>query len=106
MSGVQVEFQSVSFVERDLPPRVDDLELTIEAGEIMVLLGRSGSGKTTTLRLVNALLLPSRGEVRVGGKATTAWNPVELRRRTGYVIQEGGLFPHFEIGRASCRERV
>jgi osmoprotectant transport system ATP-binding protein len=99
MSGVPVKFQGVSFVERDLPPRVEDLDLSIEAGEIVVLLGRSGSGKTTTLRLVNALLLPSRGEVRVGGKATTAWNPVELRRRTGYVIQEGGLFPHFDVAR-------
>jgi osmoprotectant transport system ATP-binding protein len=99
MSGVQVEFQGVSFVERGLPPRVEDLDLSIEAGEIVVLLGRSGSGKTTTLRLVNAILLPSRGEVRVAGKATTAWNPVELRRRTGYVIQEGGLFPHFDVAR-------
>jgi len=99
MSGVPVEFQGVSFVERGLPPRVEDLDLSIEAGEIVVLLGRSGSGKTTTLRLVNALLLPSRGKVRVGGKATTAWNPVELRRRTGYVIQEGGLFPHFDVAR-------
>ena len=99
MSGVRVEFQDVSFVERDLPPRVEDLDLTIEAGEIVVLLGRSGSGKTTTLRLVNALLLPSRGEVRVDGKSTRAWDPVELRRHTGYVIQEGGLFPHFDVAR-------
>jgi osmoprotectant transport system ATP-binding protein len=99
MSGLPVEFQGVSFVERGLPPRVEDLDLSIAAGEIVVLLGRSGSGKTTTLRLVNALLLPSRGEVRVGDKATTTWNPVELRRHTGYVIQEGGLFPHFDVAR-------
>jgi osmoprotectant transport system ATP-binding protein len=99
MSGARVEFQGVSFFERHLPPRVEDLELTIDAGEIMILLGRSGSGKTTTLRLVNALLLPSRGEVRVDGKSTRAWNPIELRRRTGYVIQEGGLFPHLDVAR-------
>jgi osmoprotectant transport system ATP-binding protein len=99
MAGVPVEFQGVSFVERDFPPRVEDLDLSIEAGEIVVLLGRSGSGKTTTLRLVNGLLLPSRGEVRVDRKSTTAWDPVELRRHTGYVIQEGGLFPHFDVAR-------
>ncbi len=99
MTGVPVEFRGVSFVEQDLPPRVADLDLSIEAGEIVVLLGRSGSGKTTTLRLVNALLLPSRGEVRVDRKSTAAWDPVELRRHTGYVIQEGGLFPHFDVAR-------
>jgi osmoprotectant transport system ATP-binding protein len=99
MSGVRVEFEGVSFVERGLPPRVEDLDLAIEAGEIVVLLGRSGSGKTTTLRLVNSLLLPSRGEVRVDGKSTRTWNPIELRRHTGYVIQEGGLFPHFDVAR-------
>jgi osmoprotectant transport system ATP-binding protein len=99
MTGVAVEFQGVSFVEANLPPRVADLDLSIGAGEIVVLLGRSGSGKTTTLRLVNALLLPSRGEVRVDRKSTTAWDPVELRRHTGYVIQEGGLFPHFDVAR-------
>jgi osmoprotectant transport system ATP-binding protein len=99
MTGVPVEFERVSFAERDLPPRVTDLDLAIDAGEIVILLGRSGSGKTSTLRLVNALLLPSRGEVRVDRKSTTAWDPVELRRHTGYVIQEGGLFPHFDVAR-------
>lgn len=62
-----------------------------------MLLGRSGSGKTTTLRLVNALLLPSAGEVVVERTATTAWDPVRLRRSIGYVIQEIGLFPHFTV---------
>jgi osmoprotectant transport system ATP-binding protein len=64
-----------------------------------VLLGRSGSGKTTTLKLLNALLLPTSGEVVVEGRATTAWEPHRLRRRTGYVIQEVGLFPHFTVAR-------
>jgi osmoprotectant transport system ATP-binding protein len=73
--------------------------MTIEPGETLVLLGRSGSGKTTSLRLVNALLTPSSGEVRVDGRATTAWDRVALRRRTGYAIQEGGLFPHFTVDR-------
>ena len=63
----------------------------------MVLLGESGCGKTTTLRLVNRLLTPTSGDVFVEGKATTEWDPISLRRRTGYVIQEAGLFPHFTI---------
>jgi osmoprotectant transport system ATP-binding protein len=63
------------------------------------LLGESGCGKTTTLKLVNRLLTPSSGEVLVEGKPTTTWDPIALRRRIGYVIQEGGLFPHFTIAR-------
>jgi osmoprotectant transport system ATP-binding protein len=76
-----------------------DLTCEVEQGRTLVLLGRSGSGKTTALKMVNALLLPSTGEVLVEGRATTAWNPIELRRRIGYVIQETGLFPHFTIAR-------
>jgi osmoprotectant transport system ATP-binding protein len=76
-----------------------DLTCEIEQGRTLVLLGRSGSGKTTALKMVNALLLPSTGEVLVEGRATTAWNPIELRRRIGYVIQETGLFPHFTVAR-------
>jgi osmoprotectant transport system ATP-binding protein len=64
-----------------------------------VLLGESGCGKTTTLKLVNRLLLPTTGEVLVEGKATTEWDAIRLRRMTGYVIQEGGLFPHFTVER-------
>ena len=94
-----VEFRGVSFVEEGATPRVDRLDLAISAGETLVLLGRSGSGKTTTLRLINALLLPTAGEVRVDDRPTTGWDTVELRRRTGYVIQEGGLFPHFDVER-------
>ena len=64
-----------------------------------MLLGESGCGKTTTLRLINRLLVPTAGEVLVEGRATTAWDEIELRRRTGYVIQEAGLFPHFTVAR-------
>src|ERR1041384_1035852 len=71
----------------------------VDRGETLVLLGESGCGKTTTLKLVNRLLTPTSGEVRVEGKSTTAWDPIALRRRIGYVIQEGGLFPHFTIAR-------
>src|SRR5713226_554405 len=74
-----------------------DLNLIVEAGETLVLLGRSGSGKTTALKMVNGLILPTEGEVRVEGKSTTAWDLVRLRRRIGYVIQEVGLFPHFTV---------
>lgn len=74
-----------------------DLTLDVEAGETLVLLGRSGSGKTTILKLVNGLVQPSAGEVLVEGTSTTVWDPIRLRRRIGYVIQEGGLFPHFTV---------
>ena len=63
----------------------------------MALVGRSGSGKTTLLRLVNRLLDADSGEVLVDGISTRAWDPVELRRRTGYVIQDAGLFPHLTV---------
>ncbi|HJS25125.1 MAG TPA: ATP-binding cassette domain-containing protein [Pyrinomonadaceae bacterium] len=85
----------------EVPPLqiISELNLSVERGETLVLLGESGCGKTTTLKLVNRLLTPSAGEVRVEGKATTEWDPISLRRRIGYVIQEGGLFPHFTIAR-------
>ncbi len=76
-----------------------DLNFEVEQGRTLVLLGRSGSGKTTALKMVNALVTPTSGEVLVDGRATTAWNPIELRRSIGYVIQETGLFPHFTIAR-------
>jgi osmoprotectant transport system ATP-binding protein len=76
---------------------LSDLSFELEAGETLVLLGRSGSGKTTALKMVNALLMPSAGEVSVEGIPTTAWDLIRLRRRIGYVIQEAGLFPHFTV---------
>src|SRR6266536_729393 len=95
-----VEFRDVSYsVPSVSSPIISGLNLTVEKGETLVLLGESGCGKTTTLKLVNRLLLPTAGEVLVEGKPTTAWDPITLRRRIGYVIQEGGLFPHFTIAR-------
>jgi osmoprotectant transport system ATP-binding protein len=76
---------------------ISDLSFTIFSGETLVLLGRSGCGKTTTLRLINRLLTPTQGEVRVKGRSTKDWNTIELRRQIGYVIQEVGLFPHFTV---------
>lgn len=93
---IAVEFQDVSF-EIDRRLLLSQLNLTIAAGEALVLLGRSGSGKTTTLKLINRLLVPTGGQVVVHDRPTTTWNPIELRRRIGYVIQEIGLFPHMTI---------
>jgi len=73
------------------------VNLRVEAGETLVLLGRSGSGKTTALKMTNGLLYPNHGQVLIDGRATTEWDPVRLKRSTGYVIQEGGLFPHFTV---------
>ena len=92
-----VEFREVCYRIRD-SLILDKLSFRIEPGETLVLLGRSGSGKTTALKLVNGLLFPSSGEVLVDGRSTTAWNVIALRRSIGYVIQEVGLFPHFTIG--------
>jgi osmoprotectant transport system ATP-binding protein len=76
---------------------LDDLNLEIRQGEILVLLGESGCGKTTSLKLINRLIEPTSGEVLVEGKATTDWDAIVLRRRIGYVLQEAGLFPHFTV---------
>jgi osmoprotectant transport system ATP-binding protein len=78
---------------------VEDVSFSVAAGETLVLLGRSGSGKTTTLKLVNRLLEPSAGEVRVAGERAADLPATALRRRIGYVIQEIGLFPHFTVER-------
>jgi len=92
-----VEFRAVSYAVNGGRPIIDALDLEVRRGETLVLLGESGCGKTTTLRLVNRLLTPTSGHVLVEGKATTEWDVIRLRRRTGYVIQEAGLFPHFTV---------
>jgi len=97
VTAAAVEFRRVSFRIGD-KVILDDLSFAIQAGETLVLLGRSGSGKTTALKMVNGLLFPSSGEVLVDGRPTTAWDLIALRRSIGYVIQEVGLFPHFTIG--------
>lgn len=94
---IAVEFRDVSF-QINRRPLLSHLNLTIYQGEALVLLGRSGSGKTTTLKLINHLLIPTQGQVLVNNRPTTEWDAIELRRRIGYVIQEIGLFPHFSVG--------
>jgi len=95
--NILVEFRDVSLAIDGGPKIIDRLSLTVASGETLVLLGESGCGKTTTLRLVNRLLTPTTGQVLVENKATVDWDVTRLRRRTGYVIQEAGLFPHFTV---------
>jgi osmoprotectant transport system ATP-binding protein len=93
-----VEFRNVSF-EIGANRILSDISLTVEVGETLVLLGRSGSGKSTALKLTNGMLFPTRGQVLVDGRPTVEWDPIRLKRRIGYVIQEVGLFPHFTVAR-------
>ncbi|WP_431098180.1 ABC transporter ATP-binding protein [Polaromonas aquatica] len=76
---------------------VDGLSLTINTGEICVLIGPSGCGKTTTMRMINRMVEPDSGRIEVGGRDVTKMDPVELRRSIGYVIQQVGLFPHMTL---------
>jgi osmoprotectant transport system ATP-binding protein len=91
-----VEFRNVGY-SIDGISIIEGLDLNVLKSEILVLLGESGCGKTTTLRLINRLIVPTTGTVRVAGKPTTDWDEIELRRKTGYVLQDGGLFPHFTV---------
>jgi osmoprotectant transport system ATP-binding protein len=94
-----IEFRDVSYHINDIPSRgiVSGISLEIRHGETLVLLGRSGSGKSTLLKLMNGILIPTKGEVLVQDRSTTAWDPIRLRRGIGYVIQDAGLFPHFTV---------
>jgi osmoprotectant transport system ATP-binding protein len=94
-----IEFRDVSYHINDILSRgiVSGISLEIPHGETLVLLGRSGSGKTTLLKLMNGILIPTKGEVLVQDRSTTAWDPIRLRRGIGYVIQDAGLFPHFTV---------
>lgn len=94
-----VQFRSVSLLVEDNRPILTDLSFDVARGETLVLLGRSGSGKTTTLKLINRLIEPTSGDVLVAGRATIEWDAIRLRRHIGYVIQETGLFPHFTVER-------
>lgn len=105
LGGMQVEAEKPAIEFRNVSFRVGttqvlcDLSLKIGRGELLVLLGRSGSGKTTTLKLVNRLVSPSSGDVFVNGMSNARLDLIRLRRGIGYVIQDVGLFPHFTVDR-------
>ena len=78
---------------------VDGLSLSVADGVTLSLIGTSGCGKTTTMKMVNRLVAPTRGTIRVGGRDVADEDPIRLRRSIGYVIQSGGLFPHMTVAR-------
>lgn len=93
-----IEFRDVSYRVAETQV-LSGFSLQVQSGETLVLLGRSGSGKTTSLKLVNRLVSPSAGEIRVNGVPNTEGDLIHLRRGIGYVIQDVGLFPHFTVER-------
>jgi osmoprotectant transport system ATP-binding protein len=97
VANAAVEFRDVAFLHPTGPPVLDDFTLSIAAGDVVAVLGRSGAGKSTILRLVNRMLVPTRGSVLVDGRDTREWDAIRLRRRIGYVLQDGGLFPHLSV---------
>jgi osmoprotectant transport system ATP-binding protein len=78
---------------------LEDVSFRVEPGETLALVGRSGAGKSTILKLINRMLDPAQGRVEVAGRDTLEWNATELRRQTGYVLQDVGLFPHMTVRR-------
>jgi osmoprotectant transport system ATP-binding protein len=92
-----IQFQTVGFSRPGRPRVLDGVSLSVDDGEVLALVGRSGAGKSTILKLVNRLLLPDTGAVLVEGRDTRDWEPIRLRRRVGYVLQDVGLFPHMSI---------
>jgi osmoprotectant transport system ATP-binding protein len=98
-SDVAIEFRQVAYELDRGRELLHDINLQVRRGETLVLLGRSGSGKTTTLKLVNCLLSPTAGEIFVNGRPTRDWDVIQLRRMIGYVIQDVGLLPHYSVER-------
>ncbi len=97
MPSAAVEFIDAGFRIAEGRLLLSGLNLAVCTGETLVLIGRSGSGKTTTLKLINGLLRTTLGEVKVDGTPVNHWDIIKLRRRTGYVIQDVGLFPHYSV---------
>ncbi|WP_174187371.1 ATP-binding cassette domain-containing protein [Nocardia barduliensis] len=100
VTGASIELDSV--VKRykgQAKPAVERLDLEIEAGDIVAFVGPSGCGKTTTLKMINRLIEPTEGRILIGGRDVTKENPDKLRQSIGYVIQSGGLFPHWTVAK-------
>ena len=93
-----LEFRDVSFTRPGGTRVLNRFNFAVDAGDVVALVGRSGAGKSTILKLINRLLDPDAGDVLVEGKSTRAWEPIRLRRRVGYVLQDVGLFPHMTVG--------
>jgi osmoprotectant transport system ATP-binding protein len=98
-ADIAIEFRKVAYELNGGRELLHDVNLQVQRGETLVLLGRSGSGKTTTLKLVNRLLSPTSGEVLVNARSTAEWDVIRLRRMVGYVIQDAGLLPHYTVER-------
>lgn len=96
-SGNAIEFVDVTFRVSADRALLSGVNLSVRRGETLMLLGRSGSGKTTCLKMINRLCAPSEGEVRVDGTSVAQWDAIKLRRRIGYAIQDVGLFPHYSV---------
>jgi osmoprotectant transport system ATP-binding protein len=97
MPAPAIEFRDVSFARPGRARILDHFNLAVAAGDVLALVGRSGAGKSTLLKLVNRLLVPDAGAVIVEGRDTREWEPIRLRRRVGYVLQDVGLFPHMSV---------
>ncbi|UGT67305.1 ABC transporter ATP-binding protein [Nocardia gipuzkoensis] len=100
VTGASIELDSV--VKRykgQQKPAVERLDLEIEAGDIVAFVGPSGCGKTTTLKMINRLIEPTEGRILIGGRDVTREDPDKLRQSIGYVIQSGGLFPHWSVAK-------
>ena len=95
-STTKIRFESVSY-HVGTTVILEGIDLEVFEGETLVLLGESGCGKTTTLKMINRLIEPTTGTVTVDGKSTIEWDAIGLRRRIGYVLQEAGLMPHFSV---------
>jgi osmoprotectant transport system ATP-binding protein len=94
---IAIEFSHIHYRLDHNRALISDLSLLVRRGETLMLLGRSGSGKTTSLKLINRLLVPNEGAVLVDGVNTAAWDVIQLRRHIGYAIQDVGLFPHYTV---------
>ncbi len=92
-----IQFADVSYALDSGKNLLANLSLEIRQGEVLILLGRSGSGKTTTLKLVNRLLIPTSGQVVIESRNAEQWDMIRLRRHIGYAIQDVGLFPHYTV---------
>ena len=92
-----IQFRGVTKVFGRAQPAVNDLNLQLNPGELTALVGESGCGKSTTLKLTNRLIEPTSGQITIDGADISQLDPVKLRRQIGYVFQSGGLFPHMSV---------